>query len=39
MMKFLVIGVILICSVAADYNKTNAKNLAYACASTFGTEA
>ena len=39
MMKLLVFGIFLVCGVVADYNKTTAKNLIYACASTFGTEA
>lgn len=38
-MKTLLIAVLLVCSVFAAYNTTKAKNLAYACASTFGTEA
>jgi len=38
-MKTLLITLLLVCTAFSAYNTTRARNLAYACASTFGTEA
>lgn len=38
-MKTLLVSFVLVCGVLSAYNITRAKNLAYACGATFGTEA